>query len=97
MHPTTIKGFETLEDAAKEVGKLRYDALVVFLHHLAYDFEAQQQKDMDSGKVQLAEAARFLILELLYSRDAAEALYNLSKDHMKEELAINPELKYPDL
>jgi len=30
IHPTSIEGFDSLEDAAIAVGKMRYDAMAVY-------------------------------------------------------------------
>lgn len=94
IHPTFIEGFETLEEAARAIGKLRYDALAVFLGYLSEELDEQRYKDMIVGKTKLAKDASELLQALGESEEAASVLFMLYKKFMKEELALTGEMRY---
>ena len=85
-HAITIKGFSTLETAARAIGKMRYDSLAQFLQCLTEEMTAQQIKDNDVGKPKLANDTEPLIQELTKSDKAANMLFEKYKKFMKEEL-----------
>jgi len=85
-HATSITGFDTLNDAAQEIGKLRYDALSKFLECLAEEMSRQQVKDRNAGKRKLAGHAGMMISELYRARTATKMLFDKYKCFMKEEL-----------
>ena len=94
QHPTSIDGFDTLEAAAIAVGKMRYDAIAVFLRYLREDLAVQQDKDAIAGKKHLV-ADTDLVLEALSEAEyQMEALFQKYKHHMAEELEITPEIEY---
>lgn len=85
-HPTKIDGYDTLEDAAIAVGKLRYDKLSEFLSHLTKEMERQQSNDYDNGKVLLSQDVGALIDSIDTAGFYASELFNLYKKFMKDEL-----------
>ena len=95
MHPTSIDGFETLDDAARAIGKLRYDALSVFLWQLMFEMGQQRDKDFEKGKKRLAKDADDLIQALGDASESAGYLFYRYRKYMEEELAKNPEMRYP--
>lgn len=54
VHKTSIKYYPNLESLACEIGDLRYDALEVFLHHLALKLKQDSEADAKRGRSQLA-------------------------------------------
>ena len=94
IHPTSVEGFDTLEDAARAIAKLRYDALSVFLGYLMEDLAEQRDKDVKVGKVKLAEDTGELLQALGESEEAASVLFMLYKKFMEEELALTGEMRY---
>lgn len=54
VHKTSIKYYQNLELLAQEIGDLRYDALEVFLHHLALKLKKDSDADAKRGRPQLA-------------------------------------------
>lgn len=85
-HPVKIDGYDTLEEAAIAVGKMRYDKISEFLKHMAYEMVDQQKKDHSVGKVKLAEDTTELIAMLLNADHAAKKLFEKYKKYMKDEL-----------
>jgi hypothetical protein len=53
-HPTKLKGFETLEEAAYAIENLSYDSLRELMLHLRRALVARAKADKLSGRVQLA-------------------------------------------
>ena len=54
VHKASIKYYPDLESLAGEIGDLRYDALGVFLHHLALKLKKDSEADAKRGRPQLA-------------------------------------------
>ena len=94
IHPTSIDGFDTLEEAAVAVGKMRYDAIAVFLRHLVSELSVQQDKDAIVGKKQLAEDTDMVLNALGDASGAADELFMKYKKFMEEELALTGEIEY---
>lgn len=94
IHPTSIEGFDSLEDAAVAVGKMRYDAIAVFLEHLGDELERQQEKDENVGKKQLSQDTKPVLLGIGKAAMAMGALFQKYKKHMAKELEIAPEIEY---
>ncbi len=95
IHPTSIEGFETLEDAAVAVGKMRYDAMAAFLGHLHIELCKQQEKDSEVGKEQLAWDMDYILDDIYTAHRGIEDLFQKYKKYMTEELEITPEIKSP--
>ncbi len=85
-HSTKIDGYDTLEDAAIAVGKLRYDKLAEFFLLLKEEMERQQEKDEQVGKVKLAEDVDWLIESINDAHLDAKELFEKYKKFMKDEL-----------
>ena len=85
-HPTKIDGYDTLEDAAIAVGKLRFDRLSDFFFHLRQEMERQQEKDKQVGKVKLANDAESLINSINDADFHAQELFEKYKKFLKDEL-----------
>lgn len=54
IHKTGIKHYPNLELLAQEIGDLRYDALKVFLHHIALKLKKDSEADAKRSRPQLA-------------------------------------------
>jgi regulator of RNase E activity RraB len=94
MHPVSIEGFDTLEEAATEIGKLRYDALRTFLEYLTEEMEKQRTNDALSGKTILSDNTVGLIDALEDAKYAADRLFQISKKFMKKDLDDVEEVVY---
>lgn len=84
-HPTKVNGQSVL-DAAKEVGKLRYDKLGEFLDELAKEMARQAEADHAKGRVELAYDAEDLIMALYESSNWSHMLFEKYKKYMDDEL-----------
>lgn len=85
-HPTKIHGYDTLEDAAIAVGKLRYDKLAEFMDHLRKEMELQQTNDDLAGKFNLADDTEHLIQSIHSVYFEASELFEKYKKFLKDEL-----------
>lgn len=85
-HPTKINGYDTLEDAAIAVGKLRYDKLAEFMDHLRKEMERQQNNDELAGKFNLADDTEHLIQSIHSVYFEASELFEEYKKFLKDEL-----------
>jgi len=94
IHPTSIEGFDTLQDAAITVGKMRYDALAAFLGYLHEELHRQQEEDDKVGKTQLAYDVDYILDDIYGAHSAMEDLFKKYKRFMEKELAITGEIKY---
>lgn len=85
-HAISIPGFDTFEEAARAIGKMRYDALAEFLLALTEEMVTQQAKDRSVGKIKLGDDTEDLIQALNDSYNAATMLFDKYKKFMKDEL-----------
>lgn len=85
-HPIKIDGYDTLEDAAIAIGKLRFDKFSDFFFHLRQEMERQQEKDATSGKIRLATDAERLINSINDVGFHAQELFEEYKKFLKDEL-----------
>ena len=85
-HPIEIDGYDTLDELAKAVGKLRYDKLAEFFLFLYEEMARQQEKDETVGKVKLAAEADWLIESISDAHYDAQELFEKYKKYMKDEL-----------
>jgi hypothetical protein len=54
-HPRKVENYNgNLEELAKEIGKMTYDQVEVFLKELEKDFKNQAEADIKRGRPQLA-------------------------------------------
>lgn len=85
-HPLHVAGFDgTLEDLAKGVGALRYDAAAQFFKHLEDEYKRQSDADGKRGYRQLSEmldnfAKQFAVLHFSMTR-----VWKLCEPRMREE------------
>lgn len=85
-HSIKIEHYETLEEVAIEIGKLRYDKIAEFFQYLKEEFKKQQQKDYKIGKVRLAGDTIPLIVALSNAEKTLNYLFNRYKKYMEHEL-----------
>ena len=82
----------TLQDTAIEVGKLRYDALCVFLVEISRELERQRDKDREKGRTVLANETEQLITEIIEASETAKFLFERFRNKMEHEFNVNPDL-----
>lgn len=86
IHPTTVARYPvSLEDLAKDVAQMRYDAVADFFGYLAKEVKKQAEADKEKGReqlrVKLENSAHFLN-ELVEEISAA---WKICKPYMKDE------------
>lgn len=91
IHPTEIAGHK-LTDLAVEVGRLRYDALAVFLDALRAELERQGDADQERGRIKLYRLLYSASGAALACQDLIEQAFAVSAPHMQDELAVTPSL-----
>ena len=85
-HATSIKGFDSLNEAAQEIGKMRYDALAAFLMNLTMEMERQRKNDIAAGKPKLAASHSMLLHHLIEASGEAQEMFDKYKKYMKDEI-----------
>lgn len=85
-HATSITGFASLQDAAEEIGRMRYDALAKFLWYLTEEMIRQQDNDYKAGKIKLANRHIQPIRMLAEARGEFEEMFDDFKKYMQDEL-----------
>ena len=85
-HPVNVKGFDSLEELAIQVGSMRYDKLAEFLQYLSEEIARQQEKDRQVGKTKLAADSEKLISSLGDASADAQFLFDTYKKFMEHEL-----------
>ena len=93
VHPVSIKGFDSLESLAKEVGALRYDAMAKITLEIARDLQRQADLDLQQGKKKLARAGYKTARGYMDAYRAANEMMEISRKYMKSELENIPEIK----
>ena len=91
IHPTQVEGHD-LVALATEVGRLRYDALALFLQALTNELERQSEADNARNRVVLAGMLDRAATVLDLARHEIVRAFKLSAPHMREELGQNPSL-----
>lgn len=88
MHPIKIEHYETLEEVAIALGKMRYDKIAEFLKYFKEEMKKQQLKDSNVGKIKLAEDTHILIINLNEAEKSANYLFNRYKRYMEHEKTL---------
>lgn len=84
-HPTKINNYKgSLEDLAKEIVNLRYDAVIYFLNCLQKEFIKEAENDHSKGRKKLAFELQFVAGSLSRSCYYLEKAWNICKPFIKE-------------
>ena len=83
-HPIKIEGFENLEDLAKAVGNLRFDALDDFLRNLAEDLNKQADADKERGRINLANSLYDAASNVSSAREKITEAWKISEPYMRD-------------
>lgn len=81
-HPTKLEEFETLEEAAKAVENLRYDALSIFLGKLSIALYQRAASDFKAGRPQLGTVLRKAGDKISDAMILTEEAWTICKPHM---------------
>lgn len=85
-HPTKIIGYDSLEKAGVDIGKLRYDKLAEVLKALKSELDNQANDDLEKNRNNLYHDVQPLILALQEAGVISEQLFEKYKQYMKDEL-----------
>lgn len=92
-HKIKLEGFEgTLEELAKDIGNLRYDAQLKFLEKYAANLAEQALADRKRGRTKLADKLQEASIKVRGTYHELRDAWNISKPYMKEELKRDPSL-----
>ena len=84
-HPITIPGYKgSIEDLAKSVENLRYDALEEFLECLKENLYERSEADYDSGKTKLSKTLSGLASDIESAAIYAYNAWSICKPYMKD-------------
>jgi hypothetical protein len=82
-HPEKVRGFDSLDDLAREVGNLRYDSLAEFLGKLAQDIKQQAEADAKRGRPILSAALYQTADKIEDAKAYADKAWKISDHYMK--------------
>lgn len=86
-HPTSVEGYSgSLKDLARDIRRMRYDAVEELLGYLSIEFQEEGARDKTKKKPLLAEKLEGLAKMLQGARRNAEDIWSLCKPYMKNEL-----------
>ncbi len=84
-HSTTVKGYNgSLEDLAKDIKNMRYDAFAEFLGYLAKQVKLEADQDLASGKNKLPLRLYATSEHLYDAREEIDSAWKISKPYLKE-------------
>ncbi|OGJ12513.1 hypothetical protein A3K82_03185 [Candidatus Pacearchaeota archaeon RBG_19FT_COMBO_34_9] len=85
-HPTKVEKYSgTSQELAKDIGRMRYDAVAEFYNYLGDDLMEQARADRARGNIQLAGKLESTAQKFYEARDKMFDIWNLCKKHIKEE------------
>ncbi len=80
IHETEIEHY-TLDDLAKKIGDLRYDALAEFLKRLGLKIQEDSYKDSLRGRKKLSRSLSKISDDLLVSSEEALVTWEICKQY----------------
>lgn len=84
-HPQAVKGYDgTLEDLAKAIGAMRYDAVAELFKHLEIEYARQSVEDGKRGYQQLSGMLEHFAKQLQSLHFSMARVWKLCKPHMHE-------------
>jgi hypothetical protein len=84
-HPTHVRGFESIQDAAEWIENMRYDGLRDFFGHLHNAVRGRATKDRFEGRVVLAHRLERLADFMGMAEVELKFIWELCEKHMKPE------------
>jgi len=84
VHPTRVEVSIELEDLARRVADLRYDALARFLGNLVCELSSDASKDEVRGRKQLAAKMDNAIRNLRFARSHMDEAWRVCAPRMDE-------------
>ena len=86
IHETTIKKYNgTLEELAKDIADLRYDALYELLTNISNNITQDSQKDLNRGRILLASNLVQAGGQITIGAISILKAWKICKKHMKDE------------
>ena len=86
-HPPSVEGYSgSLKDLARDIRRMRYDAVEELLGYLSIEFQEEGARDKTKKKPLLAEKLEGLAKMLQRARGDAEDIWSLCKPYIKNEL-----------
>ncbi len=82
-HLKNIKGYDSLEALAKDIGDLHYESFTELLFQLAKKIQHDSEKDRKYGRQQLADALSDASGALYGAYDAMDVAWKICKKYMK--------------
>lgn len=89
-HPTLARS--EIDEVARQLANLRYDALASVLRALALKLEADSASDLGRYRVKLAHQLSLMAMHLTTAASATWLAWTICSPHMKEP---QPKLQYP--
>ena len=84
-HPTTVVGYTgSLEDLAKDIKNMRYDAFAEFLGYLAKQVKLEADQDLATGKTKLPLRLYAAQEHIYYAQEEIDSAWKISKPHMED-------------
>lgn len=84
-HPDYVEGWDnSLEDLAKAVGKMRYDKVAEFIHHLENELTEQGINDCSNKRMKLGYALIECSEKLYHSAIKMKRVWEICSPHMKD-------------
>lgn len=82
IHPVKVQNKEPRE-IGREIAQLRYDAIEGIIDELAKDLDRQRKKDLEAGKIQLAQVGQEMVDRLHYAKNAINKAWRISEPYMQ--------------
>ncbi|MFZ0255471.1 MAG: hypothetical protein WAN46_07480 [Gammaproteobacteria bacterium] len=87
-HLDFVEGFNgSLDDLARAIGRMRYDATAELFEKLADEFRRKADDDAQRGRAQLSQQLSNAGSELQYVRFRFEHIWKICESHMDDEEA----------
>jgi hypothetical protein len=93
IHETEIKKYKgTIQELARDIADLRYDALVSLFNNLGYELSKDKEKNFDAGKHQVSSLLYDLASVCNEGGKLSRKLWDICKKHIPKEEGITPEV-----
>jgi hypothetical protein len=83
-HPDHVEKYDgTLDDLAKDLGKMDYGSVAKFLEYLANDLQAQAEYDKSKGRPQLSGTMYDIVDKLLEAKKKMDKAWRICEPYMR--------------
>jgi hypothetical protein len=83
-HPDHVEKYDgTLDDLAKDIGRMRYDSVADFLEYLAKDLQAQADYDKSKERPQLSGTMYDIVDKLLEAKKQMDKAWRICEPYMR--------------